>query len=158
MFGCGSADPWGRIPILRPIDNLRLTIGIELRLRCFSRCDTLLSESAPLRTTRAGSTAVILPAARFTKAGLQDGRGGLRPNGTQQNPGPELKSPPTAALRLAARGRSAFGPLADARGSVAPASYRTATVRKRLLPQAARWIRHASARSAFWSRYFLRIR
>ena len=35
-------------------------------------------------------------------------------------------------LTLAARGRSAFGPLADARGPVAPASYRTATVRKRL--------------------------
>ena len=33
---------------------------------------------------------------------------------------------------LAARGRSTFGPLADARSSVAPASYRTATVRKRL--------------------------
>ena len=39
---------------------------------------------------------------------------------------------------LAACGGSASRPLADARGSVASANYRTATVRKRLPPQAAR--------------------
>ena len=38
---------------------------------------------------------------------------------------------------VAACGRSTIGPLADARGSVASGSYGTATVRKRLLPQAA---------------------
>ena len=56
----------------------------------------------------------------------------------QRRAGREDQPKPIRRRRLAACGKNRARSLADARGSVDPTSYRAATVRERVLPQAAR--------------------